>query len=120
MDTWEKSDDTQDGRGYEFGTRRFQIALKGYAYSPNIFYKYVFNSDKNGEEIAGGTKEGGLGIEDAYFGYKKGMFKVTLGQMKVPFDSEEQTSSSSLNLLIDQQKDIYGKEIMVLSLTLAQ
>jgi len=99
MDSWEKSDDTQDGRGYEFGTRRFQIALKGYAYSPNIFYKYVFNSDKNGEEIAGGTKEGGLGIEDAYFGYKKGMFKVTLGQMKVPFDSEEQTSSSSLEFV---------------------
>ena len=77
MDTWEKSDDTQDGRGYELGTRRFQIALKGYAYSPNIFYKYVFNSDKNGEEIAGGTKEAGLGIEDAFFGYKKGMFKIT-------------------------------------------
>lgn len=99
MDTWEKSDDTQDGRGYELGTRRFQIALKGYAYSPNIFYKYVFNSDKNGEEIAGGTKEGGLGIEDAYFGYKKGMFKVTFGQMKIPFDIEEQTSSSSLEFV---------------------
>ena len=58
-----------------------------------------FNSDKNGEEIAGGTKEGGLGIEDAYFGYKKGMFKVTFGQMKIPFDIEEQTSSSSLEFV---------------------
>lgn len=99
LDRVEKSDDTQDGTGYEYGTRRFQVALKGYAYSPSIFYKYVFNSDKNGEEIAGGTKEAGLGIEDAFFGYKKGMFKITLGQMKVPFDSEEQTSSSSLEFV---------------------
>ena len=95
-DTWVKSDDPQDGRGNEFGTRRLQMTFAGYAYSPSIFYKYVFNSDKNGEEIAGGTKEAGLGIEDAFFGYKKGMFKITFGQMKIPFDIEEQTSSSSL------------------------
>ena len=98
-DTWVKSDDPQDGRGNEFGTRRLQMTFAGYAYSPNIFYKYVFNTDKNGEEIAGGTKDAGLGVEDAFFGYKKGMFKITFGQMKIPFDIEEQTSSSSLEFV---------------------
>ena len=28
IDTWVKSDDPQDGRGYEFGTRRFQMTFK--------------------------------------------------------------------------------------------
>ena len=98
-DTWVKSDDPQDGRGNEFGTRRLQMTFAGYAYSPNIFYKYVFNTDKNGEEIAGGTKDAGLGVEDAFFGYKKGMFKITFGQMKIPFDIEELASSSGLEFV---------------------
>ena len=105
MDSWEKSDDTQDGRGYEFGTRRFQIALKGYAYSPNIFYKYVICSDKNGTGCAGSTA--GLGIEDAYFGYKAGkVLKVTVGQMKIPHTLEEQTSSSSLTFVDRSSKHL--------------
>ena len=37
------------------------------------------------------------------------MFKVTFGQMKIPFDIEEQTSSSSLEFVDNQQKTYLGK-----------
>ena len=40
--------------------------------------------------------------------------------MKIPFDIEEQTSSSSLEFVDDQQKDLFGKETMVLNLILVQ
>ena len=52
-----------------FQTRRLQLGFSGYAYSPNIFYKYVICSDKNGSDCVGAD---GLGIEEAYFGYKVG------------------------------------------------
>ena len=76
------SADGSEGVSHDFQTRRFQLAFSGYAYSPNIFYKYVICSDKNGTGCAGAD---GIGIEDAYFGYKAGkVLKVTVGQMKIP------------------------------------
>ena len=35
------SSDGSEGVSHDFQTRRFQLAFSGYAYSPNIFYKYV-------------------------------------------------------------------------------
>ena len=70
------SADGSEGVSHDFQTRRFQLAFSGYAYSPNIFYKYVICSDKNGTGCAGAS---GIGIEDAYFGYKAGeVLKVTV------------------------------------------
>ena len=59
------SADGSEGVSHDFQTRRFQLTFSGYAYSPNIFYKYVICSDKNGTDCAGAGA--GLGIEDAYF-----------------------------------------------------
>ncbi len=84
----------KEGRTHDFMTRRFQITFSGYAYNPNIFYKYVLCSDKNGTDCVGSGS--GLGIEDAYFGYKFGKGKILMGQWKLPFTVEEQTSSSNL------------------------
>ena len=99
------SADGSEGVSHDFQTRRFQLAFSGYAYSPNIFYKYVICSDKNGTDCAGAGA--GLGIEDAYFGYKAGeVFKVTVGQMKIPHTLEEQTSSSSLTFVDRSSKHL--------------
>ena len=35
------SADGSEGVSHDFQTRRFQLTFSGYAYSPNIFYKYV-------------------------------------------------------------------------------
>ena len=99
------SADGSEGVSHDFQTRRFQLAFSGYAYSPNIFYKYIICSDKNGTDCAGAGA--GLGIEDAYFGYKAGeVFKVTVGQMKIPHTLEEQTSSSSLTFVDRSSKHL--------------
>ena len=98
------SSDGSEGVSHDFQTRRFQLAFSGYAYSPNIFYKYVICSDKNGTGCAGAD---GIGIEDAYFGYKAGkVLKVTVGQMKIPHTLEEQTSSSSLTFVDRSSKHL--------------
>jgi hypothetical protein len=98
------SADGSEGVSHDFQTRRFQLAFSGYAYSPNIFYKYVICSDKNGTGC-GGTDD--IGLEDAYFGYKAGkVLKVTVGQMKIPHTLEEQTSSSSLTFVDKSSKHL--------------
>ena len=98
------SSDGSEGVSHDFQTRRFQLAFSGYAYSPDIFYKYVLCSDKNGTSCAGAS---GIGIEDAYFGYKAGkVLKVTVGQMKIPHTLEEQTSSSSLTFVDRSSKHL--------------
>lgn len=91
------SSDGSEGRSHDFQTRRLKLKFSGYAYSPNIFYKYEICSDRNSTSCAGAN---GVGIEDAYFGYKAGnMIKVTAGQMKIPHTLEEQTSSSRLTFV---------------------
>ena len=98
------SSDGSEGTSHDFQTRRFQLSFKGYAYSPDIFYKYVICSDKNGTSCVGAN---GIGIEDAYFGYKAGEFlKLTVGQMKVPHTLEAQTSSSKLTFVDRSSKHL--------------
>ena len=98
------SADGSEGTSHDWQTRRFQLAFSGYAYSPNIFYKYVICSDKNGTGC-GGTDD--IGLEDVYFGYKAGkVLKVTVGQMKIPHTLEEQTSSSSLTFVDRSSKHL--------------
>ena len=97
------------GRGADSQIRRFNIYIKGYVYIPNVFYKYVLCSDKNGTECAG--SDSGLGIEDAYIGYKFGdakkpFAKFTYGQMKVPWTLEELNSSSNLEFVDRSSKHI--------------
>ncbi len=97
------------GRGADFQIRRFNVTIGGYAYSPNIFYKYVFCSDKNGTECGGAGS--GLGMADVYVGYKFGsakkpVAKLTFGQMKVPWTLEEQNSSSTLEFVDKSSKQI--------------
>jgi len=101
--------DGTTGEGADSQIRRFHVYLKGYVYSPNIFYKYVLCSDKNGSGCAGSSS--GMGIEDAYIGYKFGdakepLAKLTYGQMKVPWSLEAQTSSSGLEFVDRSSKQI--------------
>lgn len=98
------SADGSEGTSHDFQTRRLQLGFSGYAYSPNIFYKYVICSDKNGSDCVGAD---GLGIEEAYFGYKAGdVLKLTVGQIKVPHTLEAQTSSSNLTFVDRSSKQL--------------
>tara|TARA_Y100001936_G_scaffold69628_1_gene68647 strand:- start:2074 stop:3432 length:1359 start_codon:yes stop_codon:yes gene_type:complete len=94
-----------EGRSHEFQNRRFEFGFKGYVYSPDIFYKFVTCSDKNGTDCVGGGS--GFAIKTAYFGYKVGEnLKLTVGQMVVPHTLEELTSSSNLTFVDRSSKHL--------------
>ncbi|MBT3475760.1 hypothetical protein HN460_02335 [bacterium] len=98
------SSDGSEGTSHDFQTRRFQLTFNGYAYSPDIFYKYSICSDKNGTGCVGAD---GFGIEDAYFGYKTGeVLRLTVGQMHVPHTLEALTSSSKLTFVDRSSKHL--------------
>ena len=97
--------DGSEGTSHDFQNRRFEFGFNGYVYSPNIFYKFVTCSDKNGTDCVGGGS--GFSIKTAYFGYKAGkILRLTVGQMVVPHSLEELTSSSNLTFVDRSSKHL--------------
>jgi phosphate-selective porin OprO/OprP len=74
----------------DFNIRRFRVYWEGHAFRP--WYNYVF--------VMSGDNNGNLDLKDAYIdaAYDTRIFP-RLGQSKVPFNREELTSSSELQLV---------------------
>jgi phosphate-selective porin OprO and OprP len=94
----------EKGTATDFNVRRFRIKWDGQAFRPWFHYVVQISADNNGDFI----------LRDAYFdaAYDTRIFP-RIGQYKVPFNREELTSSSSLQLVersIVNEEFTYGRD----------
>jgi hypothetical protein len=88
----------------DFNIRRFRLLFDGNAFTPWLLYYIQISADNNGD----------FTLRDAYFdfAYNKS-FVPRPGQYKVPFNREELTSSSELQLVersIVNEEFTYGRD----------
>jgi phosphate-selective porin OprO/OprP len=87
-----------DNKG-SFRIRRYEPQFQGWVYTKDLTFKleFAFQDLQNGAVAAGGA------INDAYFNYDftkgKKLFRIQLGQFKVPFGRQELTTSFALQLV---------------------
>ena len=88
----------------DFNVRRLRLYFDGNAFTPWLLYYIQISGDNNGE----------FTLRDAYFDFAYNtMFVPRPGQYKVPFNREELTSSSELQLVersIVNEQFAYGRD----------
>lgn len=88
----------------DFNIRRFRLYFDGNAFTPWLLYYLQISADNNGD----------FTLRDAYFDFAYNtMFVPRPGQYKVPFNREELTSSSELQLVersIVNEQFSYGRD----------
>jgi hypothetical protein len=87
-----------DSKG-SFRIRRYEPQFQGWIYTKDLTFKleFAFQDFQNAAVAAGG------GINDAYFNYDfthgKKLFRLQMGQFKVPFGRQELTTSFALQFV---------------------